>query len=99
FIPLIQIVSWHEFNQPTWAVQLAHAGAPRKVSVPHTGTLGGCYAETGTRIDELHDVFLSGRCITMQQILDHAVARDEVDPDEVADSSVEEIFLPLVLRK
>lgn len=35
----------------------------------------------------------------MQQILGHAVARDEVDPDEVAESSVDEIFLPLVLRK
>ncbi|MGP5071270.1 hypothetical protein ACTXI0_02575 [Arthrobacter rhombi] len=47
----------------------------------------------------MHDAFLSGRCITMQQILGHAVARDEVDPDEVAESSVDEIFLPLVLRK
>lgn len=88
--------------------------------------LGGYYAETGTGIAELREAFLSGRGSVMQQVLDRAVARGEVDPtrltprvagvpfdlyrqellmtlkavpDEVIESIVDEVFLPLVAHR
>ena len=83
-------------------------------------------AQTGTGIAELRDAFLSDRSRPMQQILDRAVERGEVDPtkltprvtevafdlyrqemlmtlkavpDEVAESIVDEVFLPLVIKR
>lgn len=88
--------------------------------------LGGYFAQTGTGIAELRDAFLSDRSRPMQQILDRAVERGEVDPtkltprvtevafdlyrqemlmtlkavpDEVAESIVDEVFLPLVIKR
>lgn len=88
--------------------------------------LGGYFAETGTGIAELRKAFLSDRSRPMQQILDRAVERGEVDPtkltprvtevafdlyrqemlmtlkvvpDEVAESIVDEVFLPLVTKR
>jgi len=88
--------------------------------------LGGYFAETGTGIAELRKAFLSDRSRPMQQILDRAVERGEIDPtkltprvtevafdlyrqemlmtlkavpDEVAESIVDEVFLPLVTKR
>ena len=88
--------------------------------------LGGYFAQPGTGIAELRDAFLSDRSRPMQQILDRAVERGEVDPtkltprvtevafdlyrqemlmtlkavpDEVAESIVDEVFLPLVIKR
>jgi hypothetical protein len=42
--------------------------------------LGGYYAETGSGMADLREAFLSGRSSAMDQILERAVGRDEVDP-------------------
>lgn len=88
--------------------------------------LGGYYAQTGSGIAQLRSAFLSDRSNPMQNILDRAVTRGEVDPtkltprvtgvpfdlyrhellmtlstvpDDVIESIVDEVFLPLVVKR
>ena len=42
--------------------------------------LGGYHAETGAGMAELRGAFLSGRSSAMQQVIDRAVGRGELDP-------------------
>jgi AcrR family transcriptional regulator len=47
--------------------------------------LGAFYRETGTSIADLRKTVASGQDSIMQQIIDRAVARGEIDPDRVTD--------------
>lgn len=105
---------------------LRHANRARaRIGVQMILQLGGYFTETGTSLAELRSSFLSRRNSAMERILDHAVARGEVDraaltprvssvpfdlyrqellmtlepvPEEVIESIVDEIFLPLATR-
>lgn len=85
--------------------------------------LGAFYAETGRSLADLRQTYVTGRTTALDQLLDRAVERGEVDPvrltprvrgvafdlyrhellmtsrpvaDEVIESIVDEVFLPLV---
>lgn len=100
--------------------------ARARIGVQMMLQLSGYFAETGTSLAELRSAFLTGHGNVMQEILDRAVARGEVDatrltprvtavpfdlyrqelmmtlkavPDEVAESIVDEVFLPLVSKR